>query len=521
MSFLTKIGWSSYEVETRFLYIILFITVATIILLPVILDPDTMSTIFILSAVMIFGLFLFLFIAKTCYDESLYVKEQITYIVDQNKAFLVQKVQNVTNPVKNITTASNATDLEIPSTDMWHISETYCDVAVGASLQYYKYYRKFVSNFMDVETLTNDDIQKLGHKFCNQNINHVRDNMYQWGMEILNWFAGNVSWFGTGLTTFFKTTLDVINGLGDIMFSLLMFLMFLYYFIRYDGYFSKQLRSYSPLTKTETKKIANSVASKVVNTFYYAMVLAACRFMTTWMTFYYSQFKIIWVFSFISGFLSIIPIISSWVVWIPAAIFCIARDGLWSTPWFVIVAAHMGLYAVDSWLYTSFFKGDTDQRPEVLGVSIILGVYAFGWTGVFKGPLSIGLTITLMQIYKEYMTQVQEEEEKDKDSGLMKHRRGRRGHPPIVRQTSLVDQVASRVQDLLQGLSISPTSKRISVTPSPMSPSPTNVDTPKTPNPIDFSQNPYSFETPERKMEPLHLQVPRANSPARKRTPTK
>jgi predicted PurR-regulated permease PerM len=344
-----------------------------------------MATIFVLSAIMVIGMFVFAIIAKTCYDESLLVTAFVKQFVDQNKDFFVQKVQNVTT-VQNISNSTQIQSRENP--DMWHITETYCDAAVTVALQYYKYYKKFISNFVDTQTLDYEEIHDLGHRFCTQNITHVRDNMYQWGMEIVNWLAANVGWFGSGLTNFFKTTLDMINSLGDIMFSLLLFLMFLYYFIRYDSYLAKQLRSYSPLTKSETKKISNSVASKVVNTIYYAMVLAACRFITTWITFYYSQFKIIWVFSFISGFLSIIPLISSWVVWFPAAIFCIARDGLWSTPWFVIVAAHMGLYLVDSALYTSFFKGDADQRPEVLGVSIILGVYAFGWTGVFKGPVS-------------------------------------------------------------------------------------------------------------------------------------
>jgi hypothetical protein len=37
--------------------------------------------------------------------------------------------------------------------------------------------------------------------------------------------------FGSGLTNFFKTSLDVISGIGDFFFSFILFLTFLFYFI--------------------------------------------------------------------------------------------------------------------------------------------------------------------------------------------------------------------------------------------------------------------------------------------------
>lgn len=447
--------WSVYEVETRFLWIITFIIVATIILLPVTLDSDTMSTIFVLFSVLVLGVFMFAIIAKTCYDESLYATTFVKNFVDQNKNFIVQKVQNVTLEAmeRNGTLPLNDTQISAPAgqsaaNDMWYLTETYCDGAVMVALQYYKYYKRFISTFVDTQTLTNDEIRTMGQRFCHNNVSHARNNIYQWTMEVFNLLASNVGWFGMGVTNFFKTTFEMINSLGDVMFSVLMFLMFLYYFIRYDEYCANLLRQYSPLTDHESEKIFNSVASKIENTFNYAMALAFCRFVITWISFWYANFKIIWVFSFLSGFLSIIPVLSSWIVWIPAAIFCISRDGIWSTPWFVIIAANVGLILLDSILYNSFFKGDKDQRPEVLGISIILGVYAFGWTGIFKGPLSVGLTITLMRIYKEYMNPKESEESKNISN---RHpRRTPRTNRALVRQPSLVDQFAARMFEGVQ-----------------------------------------------------------------------
>lgn len=39
----------------------------------------------------------------------------------------------------------------------------------------------------------------------------------------------------------------------------------------------------------------------------------------------YEMRKVVWVFSFVSGFLAVVPILSSWLIWIPATIVLIAR----------------------------------------------------------------------------------------------------------------------------------------------------------------------------------------------------
>jgi hypothetical protein len=161
------------------------------------------------------------------------------------------------------------------------------------------------------------------------------------------------------------------------------------------------LSQMSPLSERESQDIMESLNSKIIGTFKYAIVLAFCRFVAALISFWYAEFQVIWIPAFLSGLLSIIPVLSSWIVWIPTSLFLLARDGFWSTPWAFMVLVHILLIVVDTFLYNNFFK---DQKPEVLGLSIVLGIYAFGGTGIIKGPLSVGLTITLLEIYLKYMT---------------------------------------------------------------------------------------------------------------------
>ena len=160
------------------------------------------------------------------------------------------------------------------------------------------------------------------------------------------------------------------------------------------------LSQLSPLSPTESQDIMDSLNGKIVRTFQYAIVLAFFRFITTLLSFWFVDFQVIWIFAFLSGFLSVIPVLSSWVIWVPATLFLFARDGIFSGSWLVVAGSHILLIVVDTFLYNNFFK---DQKPEVLGIAIVLGIYAFGWSGVVKGPLSVGITITLLDIYLTYM----------------------------------------------------------------------------------------------------------------------
>ena len=101
-----------------------------------------------------------------------------------------------------------------------------------------------------------------------------------------------------------------------------------------------------------------------------------------------------------SSFLSVIPLISNWIIWIPATVFVLSRDGLLSVSWVVIAVSHISLYVIDTIIYSNFFK---KQNPTVLGVAILLGVYVFNSSGVIKGPLWISLGICLFDIANRYI----------------------------------------------------------------------------------------------------------------------
>jgi hypothetical protein len=111
-------------------------------------------------------------------------------------------------------------------------------------------------------------------------------------------------------------------------------------------------------------------------------VLTVCaallNFVTTAVAFLYIGSDVVWIFAFLSGFLAIVPVFSSWLVWMPASLVLVARDGVLSLPWAVMVSLHLAAWAGSSLLYMHASQGNvrsrvrvdnatTTERPEIVG----------------------------------------------------------------------------------------------------------------------------------------------------------
>lgn len=100
--------------------------------------------------------------------------------------------------------------------------------------------------------------------------------------------------------------------------------------------------------------------------------------------------------SSVAAFLSIIPVLSPSVVWVPAVGLLFSRGQIWSALMFTLVQVAT-LTIIDPAI-----KGYIPGNPTFVGMSIVLGVSTFGVTGVLLGPLLAGLIITAGDIYKAH-----------------------------------------------------------------------------------------------------------------------
>ena len=120
---------------------------------------------------------------------------------------------------------------------------------------------------------------------------------------------------GSSLQTFFQTLVDVIANLKTVVFSSFLFVLFVFYFVNHDDYFIDIIKKISPLSEEESTIVLESINSNIVKTLYYLISFGIVNFLTTTVTFYIVEFEIVFIFGFLSFFLSILPVISTWIIW--------------------------------------------------------------------------------------------------------------------------------------------------------------------------------------------------------------
>jgi predicted PurR-regulated permease PerM len=101
----------------------------------------------------------------------------------------------------------------------------------------------------------------------------------------------------------------------------------------------------------------------------------------------------------VMGFASLIPVVGTALVWLPAAVFLfITGDiklGLFMIIWCVIVVG-----MIDNFVRPLFMSGSANMSSILIFFSILGGLNLFGLAGLLYGPLIFAITMVLFYIYE-------------------------------------------------------------------------------------------------------------------------
>lgn len=101
-----------------------------------------------------------------------------------------------------------------------------------------------------------------------------------------------------------------------------------------------------------------------------------------------------------TGFFSLLPMIGSALIWVPAGLFQLSEGTTWQGVG-VILYGILVIGTVDNVFRLVFQKKFADIHPLVTIVGVIVGLQLFGVPGLIFGPLLISYFILLVKIYKE------------------------------------------------------------------------------------------------------------------------
>lgn len=106
---------------------------------------------------------------------------------------------------------------------------------------------------------------------------------------------------------------------------------------------------------------------------------------------------ILW--SAVMAILSLLPVVGAFLVWVPAGVFLLMRGDIWQgvflLAWGVLIVSQ-----VDNFVRPKLIGNRSGIHPLFVLVGVLGGVAAFGFIGLFLGPLLVGVTVSILKVWE-------------------------------------------------------------------------------------------------------------------------
>jgi len=196
-----------------------------------------------------------------------------------------------------------------------------------------------------------------------------------------------------------KVSTSALKGITSTIWQFFLMLFALFYFYKDGPGFLRWMMHLTPLPGSLEREIAEKFKEVSESAFFGTFLTALAQGFLGGLGFLIVGLPPL-VWGVLMAFLSLIPMVGTFLVWGPAAILLMASDrlgaGIFLVIWGVVV---VGLS--DNVLRPLLMKGKSQLHPLLIFFSLIGGMIAFGALGILLGPLAIVLVIAMLRAYEE------------------------------------------------------------------------------------------------------------------------
>lgn len=204
-------------------------------------------------------------------------------------------------------------------------------------------------------------------------------------------FKAGVAWLSTTAQAIVKNSL-----LQAVTLCITFYLLF--FFLRDRRECVHLLRSLAPLSKSEMDRMIVRVDDTIYATIYGTLAVSALQGLLGGLMFWWLGLPSPLLWGVVMAFLSVVPILGSFVVWLPAAVYLIL-SGHWEKGLILALWGALVIGTIDN-LLRPILAGTRLKLHTVLSfISVVGGLILFGAAGLILGPVLLTITIVLLEIW--------------------------------------------------------------------------------------------------------------------------
>ncbi len=195
-------------------------------------------------------------------------------------------------------------------------------------------------------------------------------------------------------------TLGFVGGFVGFVVEVFFVIFTMYYLFR-DG---ERLRGAAhdlvPLSDQKAREIFDRTGEVISASVYGVLVIAVIQGVLGGLAFWVLGLPSPLLWGVVMIFLSMIPMLGSFIVWVPAAAY-LALTGEWGRALILTVWGALVIGSVDNFLRPKLVGERTRLHELLIFFSVLGGLQVFGIIGLVLGPVIVAITIALLDVLRQ------------------------------------------------------------------------------------------------------------------------
>lgn len=202
----------------------------------------------------------------------------------------------------------------------------------------------------------------------------------------------------------------IVGNITALIGKFFLMIFAFFYIIRDEEKIFSNILHYSPLSASHEEQIIIKVRAVAKSALIGTLITAVAQGAAGGIAFWICDLPgLFW--GMIMAFASLIPIVGTALIWIPAALYLLIT-GHWGLAIFMVAWCAIIVGMIDNLVRPLFMKGSAGMSTLLIFFSIIGGIGYFGLLGVLYGPLLFGLAMVLFYIYSLEMNDFLDSQDK-------------------------------------------------------------------------------------------------------------
>jgi len=176
----------------------------------------------------------------------------------------------------------------------------------------------------------------------------------------------------------------------------------LFFFFREGGAIVQRITALLPLSERQSQKILRGISDTIIGNVYGIVAVGAAQGLLTGIATKIVGMNSSLLLGLAAGICSVIPVVGASIVWFPIAVFLLFTGHVWKGI-FLLLWGTVVVSMVDNIIRPLVVGGKVELHPVLLLFALIGGAQAFGFIGLFLGPVILSITVALVEILLEEM----------------------------------------------------------------------------------------------------------------------